>query len=233
VARAEWVSALMAARTLFVTGTDTGVGKTLVSAALLKGLRGAGFRAVGYKPVASGCTATADGLRNDDAQTLWAAGDPGWSYDDINPYAFADPIAPHIAAADAGVAVDIAVLDAGHARLAAASDWVVVEGAGGWQVPLNNDIDFADWASAAGWPVLLVVGMRLGCVNHAVLSAHAIAARTPLLGWIANLMPPLQTRVEENIACLERRIDAPLRARIGAHPPPDLVLNPDAWVGRK
>jgi len=220
------------ARTLFVTGTDTGVGKTLVSVALLRGLRTAGFRAVGYKPVASGCALTSEGLRNDDALALWAAGEPGWHYGDINPYAFADPIAPHIAAADAGVTVDTGVLAAGHARLAAANDWVIVEGAGGWHVPFDDDIDFADWVAGVGWPVLLVVGMRLGCVNHALLSAHAIAARTGMAGWVANVMPPVQARVDDNIACLESRMPAPCRATIEPAPTAELALNPDPWLAR-
>lgn len=222
----------MTARTLFVTGTDTGVGKTLISAALIRGLRAAGFRAVGYKPVASGCVVTPEGLRNDDAMALWRAGEPGWCYEDINPYAFVDPIAPHIAAADAGVAVDTAILNAGHARLAEACDWVIVEGAGGWQVPLNESEDFADWVAAAAWPVLLVVGMRLGCVNHALLSAHAIAARTVLAGWIANVLPPVQPRLRDNLSCLQERMPAPLRARVESFPAPELALNPDAWPDR-
>jgi len=219
----------MSARTIFVTGTDTGVGKTFIAAAMLRGLRDAGYTAVGYKPVASGCEVTPDGLRNDDALALQAAGTSGWDYDAINPYAFEPPIAPHIAAADAGVTVERAVLDAGHARLAAASDWVVVEGAGGWRVPLSPHFDFADWASAQAWRVVLVVGMRLGCVNHALLSATAIAARTPLLGWIANSLPPCQPRLEDNIACLERTLDASLLARIGIDPAPGLVLPAHGW----
>ncbi|GAB3680988.1 dethiobiotin synthase [Salinisphaera aquimarina] len=223
----------MTATTLFVTGTDTGVGKTRISVALLQGLRAAGHRAVGYKPIASGCERSGDGLRNDDALALQAASTPGWGYDAINPYAFAPPIAPHIAAADAGVVVDPAVLDAGHAQLAANSDWVIVEGAGGWHVPLSSTLDFADWVSAARWPVLLVVGMRLGCVNHAILSARAIAAGTTLAGWIANTLPPLQPRIEANIECLEQRIAAPLRARVPIDPPAELGLNPEPWIVRR
>ncbi|ROO27816.1 dithiobiotin synthetase [Salinisphaera orenii MK-B5] len=222
----------MTARTLFVTGTDTEVGKTRISTALLRGLRGAGQSAVGYKPVASGCVAGAEGLRNEDALALQAAGTPGWGYDAINPYAFGPAIAPHIAAADAGTTVDRAVLDAGHDALAAASDWVVVEGAGGWYVPLSDTLDFADWVAARGWPVLLVVGMRLGCVNHALLSAHAIAARTGLVGWIANTLPPEQPRLAANLACLEARMPAPLVARVGMDPAPDFTLNPALWFAR-
>ncbi|MES1926386.1 dethiobiotin synthase [Salinisphaera sp. T31B1] len=223
----------MTARTIFVTGTDTEVGKTLVSTALLRGLRSAGHRAVGYKPVASGCARTPTGLRNDDALALQAAGTPGWRYDAINPYAFAEPIAPHVAAADAGVTVLPDRLDTGHARLAAASDWVVVEGAGGWHVPLNAECDFADWVVGARWPVLLVVGMRLGCINHAVLSARAIRnAGAPLVGWVANLMPPLQPRVEDNLACLAQVLGVPPLARIPPMPDAELALNPEPWLAR-
>ncbi|MES1946649.1 dethiobiotin synthetase [Salinisphaera sp. C84B14] len=222
----------MTAQTLFVTGTDTGIGKTRVAVALLHGLRAAGFSAVGYKPVASGCEATAAGLRNEDALALQAASTPGWGYDAINPIALAEPIAPHIAAADAGVMIDSDVLDDGHARLAAASDWVVVEGAGGWHVPLGAHTDFAEWVSGHRWPTLLVVGMRLGCVNHAVLSARAIGAATPLVGWVANTLPPIQPRLEENIACLEQAITAPLCARVACDPRADLALNPLPWLVR-
>jgi dethiobiotin synthetase len=222
----------MTARTLFVTGTDTGIGKTRIAVALLHGLRAAGHRAVGYKPVASGCEPTPEGLRNEDALALWGASTPGWGYDAINPIALAEPIAPHIAAAEQGVTIDTGVLDAGHARLAADSDWVVVEGAGGWHVPLSDTIDFADWVSGHGWPTLLVVGMRLGCVNHAVLSARAIAARTALVGWVANTLPPVQPRLEENLSCLERMIEAPMRARVACDPPADLALNPEPWLAR-
>lgn len=222
----------MSAQTLFVTGTDTGIGKTRVAVALLRGLRAAGYHAVGYKPVASGCEAAADGLRNDDALALQAAGSPGWDYDAINPIALAAPIAPHIAAADAGVVIDTQMLDVGHARLAAASDWVVVEGAGGWHVPLSDNTDFADWVSGHAWPTLLVVGMRLGCVNHAVLSARAIADRAPFVGWVANTLPPRQPRLADNIACLERMIAAPLCARVACDAPRDFALNPEPWLAR-
>lgn len=219
----------MTARTLFVTGTDTEIGKTAIACALLRGLRQAGYRAVGYKPVASGCEHSPDGLRNADALALQAAGTPGVDYDAINPYAFEPAIAPHIAAAEAGVAIDRQRLDAGHARLAADADYVVVEGAGGWHVPLSPDLDFAEWVGGHRWPVLLVVGMRLGCVNHALLSARAIAAATRLLGWVANELPLSQPRLEANVACLEPRMPAPMRARVAAHAHTRLALNPADW----
>ncbi|MES1935270.1 dethiobiotin synthase [Salinisphaera hydrothermalis] len=222
----------MTAHTLFVTGTDTEIGKTRIATALLRGLVAAGHVAVGYKPVASGCETTSDGLRNEDALALAAAGSPGFAYDEINPYAFEPPIAPHIAAADAGVTIERDVLDAGHARLAERADWVVVEGAGGWHVPLGTDWDFADWASRHDWPVLLVVGMRLGCVNHAMLSARAIAATTRFAGWVANTLPPRQPRLEENLGWLDHAMPGPCVARVPIDPPADLAIRPQAWRDR-
>ncbi|MDA3921759.1 MAG: dethiobiotin synthase [Salinisphaera sp.] len=220
----------MVAQTLFVTGTDTEVGKTRVACALLRGLVAAGERAVGYKPVASGCDKTPQGLRNEDALALMAAGSPGFTYDQINPYAFEPAIAPHIAAADVGVMIDIERLDGAHEMLAQQADWVVVEGAGGWHVPLAGTLDFATWASDHRWPVVLVVGMRLGCVNHALLSARAIAARTRLLGWVANTLPPVQPRLDDNLACLDTAMPAPHCARVRLDPPAGLAIDPRPWL---
>lgn len=222
----------MTAHTLFVTGTDTEIGKTRIATALLRGLVAAGHTAVGYKPVASGCTPTPEGLRNEDALALMAAGSPGFAYDEINPAAFEPAIAPHIAAAEAGAPIVRAALDAGHAHLAARADWVVVEGAGGWHVPLGEDWDFADWVDGHGWPTLLVVGMRLGCVNHAMLSARAIAARTRLLGWVANTLPPRQARLDDNLNWLEAAMPAPCVARVPINPPATYAIDPNDWQGR-
>ena len=204
--------------TVFVTGTDTGVGKTHVSAALLRAARASGLRVCGYKPVASGCERDADGaLRNEDALALLAASGADESYEAVNPYAFEPPLAPHIAAREAGVEVDLRVLDAAADRLAGRHDWLLVEGAGGWRVPLNDAADFSDWISARRWPVLLVVGMRLGCVSHALLTAESIRARgLHLAGWVANELPPRQDRLEENLRTIVDRIGAPLLGRIGA-----------------
>lgn len=202
--------------TIFVTGTDTGVGKTLVSQGLLHRLRAAGHSAAGFKPVASGAGRGGEGLRNDDAERLLAASTPGLCYAEVNPYCFEPPIAPHLAAREAGVEIDPAVLDRAHARLAGRHDWVVVEGAGGWQVPLNARDTFADWVAARGWPVILVVGMRLGCISHALLSAESIARRTRLLGWVANVLPPAPDRLRDNIDTLRARLDAPLLATVPA-----------------
>ncbi|MES0874877.1 dethiobiotin synthase [Sinimarinibacterium thermocellulolyticum] len=197
-------------RTIFVTGTDTGVGKTHASCALLRRARRKGLRACGYKPVASGCERTAEGLRNADALALLAESAPGLAYAQVNPYPLEPPIAPHVAARDAGVRLDLAVLDAGHDALAATHELVLVEGAGGWRVPLHDTIGFDDWVAARGWPVVLVVAMRLGCINHALLSAESIVRRTHLLGWIANCMPPEMPRLQESLQTLRQRLPAPL-----------------------
>lgn len=201
---------------LFVTATDTGAGKTLVAAALLHAARAHDLRAVGMKPVASGCDQTPRGLRNDDALRLLAASTPGFDYADINPYAFAEPVAPHLAARDAGVRLDAAFLIKKYQYLESRADLVVVEGAGGWRVPLGEDYDFADLSVRAGWPVVLVVAMRLGCINHALLSVESIRRRARLAGWVANCLPPRQPRLEDNLDSLRARIDAPL---LGVVPP--------------
>ena len=195
--------------TLFVTGTDTGVGKTYVSCALLHAAQAQGLRVCGFKPVASGCERTSEGLRNEDALALQAAADTQESYAVINPYAFEPAIAPHLAARQAGVQVSLDRLNQAHAQLAARYERVMVEGAGGWQVPLNDSTSFADWVAERQWPVLLVVGMRLGCINHALLSAESIARRTRLLGWFANPLPPEMPCLSENIAELTRLMPAP------------------------
>ncbi|MGH8460137.1 MAG: dethiobiotin synthase [Stenotrophobium sp.] len=214
----------MSAQTIFVTGTDTGVGKTHISCALLRQLRAQKLKACGYKPVASGCVDTPQGLRNDDALALQEAAATREPYEYINPYAFAPAIAPHLAARAAGVRVKTTQLDAAHAELAARYDWLVVEGAGGWLVPLNEDLTFAGWVAQRGWPVLLVVGMRLGCINHALLSAEAIMRRARLVGWVANVLPPQMAELGDNIETLKRRMPAPLLGvmPVGADAPLDL-----------
>ena len=206
----------MASATIFITGTDTGVGKTLVARAVLLRLRAEGLTAAGFKPVAAGAARTGDGLRNDDALLLQAASAPGLDYAEVNPWCFEPPIAPHLAAQEAGVAIAAEALDAAHARLAARHDWVVTEGAGGWMVPLAPGLGFADWIERRRWPVLLVVGMRLGCINHALLSAEAIRRRTRLVGWVANALPPVQDRLRGNIDSLRALRPEPLLAVVPA-----------------
>ncbi len=207
--------------TLFVTGTDTGVGKTYAACAVIRALRAAGLRIGAMKPVASGCERTADGLRNDDALALIEATGRSLAYADVNPYAFEPPIAPHLAAAAVNVDIDLAVLDAAHARLAADCEVLVVEGAGGWRVPLSSEAgrpSYAGWVADHDWPVLLVVGLRLGCLNHALLTAESIARRVPLVGWIANRLPPEQPAWQDNVATLTQQLPAPL---LGCLPPDD------------
>ncbi|MDT0634229.1 dethiobiotin synthase [Spectribacter hydrogenoxidans] len=217
---------------LFVTGTDTEIGKTHVAAALIRALRASGLRVAPFKPVSAGCERTPEGLRNEDALALIEAAGGGFHYDDVNPVALADPVAPHLAAADSGLVIDPAVLDAAHARLAASADLVVVEGAGGWRVPLTPTLDTADWVAGHGWPVLLVVGMRLGCLNHALLSAEAIARRTWLAGWVANVLPPVQPRWRDNVASLQARLpETAARVVIEPGANPEAAVQPlvDIW----
>ncbi|GAB6039701.1 dethiobiotin synthase [Endothiovibrio diazotrophicus] len=198
-------------RGLFVTGTDTGVGKSRIAVALIERLRGDGRPVAGFKPVAAGCERTAAGLRNDDALALQGAGAPLLPYERINPYAFAPAIAPHLAAAAAGVEMTVAELLEHYRALEAEVGRVVVEGAGGWLVPLNRHENLADLAVALDLPVVLVVAIRLGCLNHALLTVEAIRARgLPLHGWIANLVDGETPCHRENVQTLAERLDARL-----------------------
>lgn len=195
----------------FVTGTDTGVGKTLVSCALLRAFTAQGKSAVGMKPVAAGCENSAAGLQCEDVEQLIAAGTVVAPRELVNPYAFCPPIAPHIAAAQAGVEIHLERIAAAFSRLQTLADVVIVEGVGGWRVPLNEREDTADMARSLGLPVILVVGMRLGCLNHALLSAAAIeSAGLKLAGWVANRIDPGMPVFEENRRALENRLAAPL-----------------------
>jgi dethiobiotin synthetase len=197
-------------RGFYVTGTDTGIGKTVVSTALLHALRARGLRAVGMKPVASGCVDSPQGWRNDDALALQAASEPQPAYADLNPYALPLPLAPELAAREAGITIALDTILVAHARLQAQADAVVVEGVGGWAAPLSAMLDQADLVRALDLPVLLVVGLRLGCLNHAILSAHAIAADgCRLAGWIGNAIDPDMQRRDEHRALLQARIAAP------------------------
>jgi dethiobiotin synthetase len=200
---------------VFVTGTDTGVGKTLVSAALLHALARHYPRVVGMKPVAAGTTLV-DGVQaNDDVLALRAASNCRVPPELDNPVLLADPLSPHIAAARAGVEISIAHLVACQQQLLAHADAVVVEGAGGFMVPLSDTQTGADLAQALGLPVVLVVGLRLGCLNHALLTAGAIRARgLTLAGWIANHVDPDMLAQADNIAFLQQQLQAPLLACI-------------------
>ena len=206
----------------FVTGTDTGVGKTLVCCALLYGFAALGKSVIGMKPVAAGAVESAGGLLNADVSLLRAASNVEALLGLVNPYCFKPPIAPHIAAQQVGVDIDVTRIGQAFAKLAAMADVVIVEGVGGFCVPLNTSDDGADLAQCLGLPVILVVGMRLGCLNHALLTAHAIRARRiRLAGWIANHIDPAMDVVEDNIAALADRLDAPLLGEIEFSPSPD------------
>lgn len=196
---------------VFIAGTDTGIGKTHAACTLLHALRAAGYSACGMKPVASGCVETADGLRNDDALALQAAGSAAnLPYALINPVALRDPLSPHLAAAHDGVEISLAPMRAAFDRLSAGHQCVVVEGVGGWLVPLAPGLFAADIAKQWRLPVILVVGLRLGCLNHALLSARAILADgCHLLGWIGNRVDPAMDAPEENLATLRELLPAP------------------------
>ena len=167
----------LASRGFFVTGTDTGVGKTLIACALLNAFAAAGRRVAGMKPVAAGADETAEGLVNADVRLLRGASSVAAPLALVNPYCFMPPVAPHIAAERAGVTIDLKRIAQAFAQLAAIADVVIVEGAGGFCVPLNRHEDAADLACRLGLPVILVVGLRLGCLNHALLTAQAVRAR--------------------------------------------------------
>lgn len=201
----------------FVTGTDTGVGKTLVAAALLRAAAVAGLRSVGIKPVAAGSVDRNGSPVNEDALLLQASGSIALPYEQINPVALREARAPHLAAAHEGRRLDVGELVACCRGVAAVEhDLLLVEGAGGWQVPLNERETMADLAAVLGWPVILVVGMRLGCLNHALLTAGAIrAVGLRLAGWVANSAWPEMPALGENIASLDARLGAP---RLGAVP---------------
>jgi dethiobiotin synthetase len=177
--------------TLFVTGTDTGIGKTRAALSLMAALQCRGLRVAAMKPVASGCEVTAAGLRNDDAEALLRQTNVSLSYEEINPYTFAPPIAPHLAAIEVNQTVNINYIINIHAALRQRADVIIVEGAGGWRVPLNQYVGFCDLAAALDAQVILVVGLRLGCINHALLSAEAIwHDGLALFGWLGNHIDP-------------------------------------------
>jgi dethiobiotin synthetase len=207
----------------FVTGTDTGVGKTLIACALLHAFARTGARVVGMKPVAAGAVLTADGYVNDDVTQLRAASTVKAELALLNPYCFEPAIAPHIAAAKCGVTIDLEKIVAACAQLATMADQVIVEGAGGFYIPLNANENTADLAQRLGLPVIIVVGMRLGCMNHALLTAQAIrACGLKLAGWVANRIDPAMPVATENITALAQRLASPLLGVI------DFSVAPDA-----
>ena len=212
----------MAARGFFVTGTDTGIGKTLIACALLHAYARQGKRVAGMKPVAAGAAPSAEGLINDDVMMLRAASNVQAPRALVNPYCFEPPIAPHVAAEQAGVAIDLTHIAQAFTQLTAGADVVIVEGIGGFCVPLNHSDDSADLVQYLGLPLILVVGVRLGCLNHALLTAHAIRARgLRLAGWIANRIDPTMTVADESIKALAERLAAPLLGEIEFTAAPD------------
>jgi dethiobiotin synthetase len=203
---------------LFITGTDTGVGKTVIAAALVRTLVAQGHRVAVMKPVASGSEHTSEGLRNEDALALMAAANVAAPYDHVNPYCFEPAISPHIAAEEAGIAVDTAHIRHNFDILAAAADLVIVEGAGGWFAPIGQKTSISDLAKALDLPVVLVVGIRLGCINHARLTKLAIEMQhqPKLAGWIANTIDPVMPRQKENLETLTRHLGEPPLAIVPA-----------------
>lgn len=197
----------MKLRGLFVTGTDTGVGKTRVAVALIHALRAQGLRVAAMKPVSAG---SAPGELNEDVVALMQAANVTANVRDVNPYAFVEPVAPHIAAQQAGVRIDLDVIAESYARLAAVAEVVVVEGAGGWRVPLNERDDMASLAQRLDLPVVLVVGLRLGCINHALLAVESIASRhMHWAGWVGNHIDPEMAQQAANLDALRVRLPDP------------------------
>jgi dethiobiotin synthetase len=212
-------------RGFFVTGTDTGVGKTLVSCALLRAYAARGLRVIGMKPVAAGASDVKGVLVNDDVEQLIAASNVDTPRERINPYCFGAAIAPHIAAADEKITIKINEIVESSRCLSALADVLIVEGAGGFCVPLNATQTSADLSHELALPVELVVGMRLGCLNHALLTSEAIRARGLVLaGWIANHIDATMSQAHANVAALQVRLCAPLLARIAYAPVPDPVV---------
>jgi dethiobiotin synthetase len=198
---------------LFITGTNTGVGKTAVSAAILRLLAAEGIRAVGLKPIASGSErkGTGEQLRNADALELQAAAPVHLPYESVNPWCFEPAIAPHLAAEEAGQATPLGPLLEWYQRVTADAEFALVEGAGGWRVPLHPEGFLSDLPETLGLDLILVVGATLGCLNHARLTAEAIhvAGRCRLLGWIANQIDPGFERPSANLGSLERLLGTP------------------------
>lgn len=209
----------------FVTGTDTGIGKTTVSCALLRAFAAQGNRVVGMKPVTAGCRREGDLLISEDVEQLQAASTVSAPLALVNPYTFEPPVAPHIAADQAGVEIDLEQIEAAFKKLQSLADIVVVEGVGGFRVPLNQNQDTADMAVKLGLPVILVVGMRLGCLNQALLTLEAITHRgLALAGWVANFTQaaPMDA-AEANITTLQQKIPAPLLGILEFQAFPDFI----------
>lgn len=203
----------------FITGTDTEVGKTIASSALLCAANRQGWRTAGYKPVASGSEWQEGYLRNSDALSLQACSSVDLSYDEVNPYTFAEATSPHIASHSEGRDIEARLMSQGLAALRAKAEWVLVEGAGGWFTPLGDGFSFDQWVIGERLPVILVVGVKLGCINHALLTAQAVTqAGLPLVGWVANCVIAPGKRHKEYMATLHRALSAPCLGEIPYRP---------------
>ncbi|MBG6244406.1 dethiobiotin synthase [Candidatus Symbiopectobacterium sp. 'North America'] len=199
----------------FITGTDTEVGKTIASGALLQAAARAGYRCAGYKPVASGAEMTPQGIRNEDACHLQVRSSVSLTYDEVNPLVFIEPTSPHIVSRVEQQPIDFEVMSRGLAALTEKADWVLVEGAGGWFTPLTVQQTYADWVQHEQLPVILVVGIKLGCINHALLTTQAVTqAGLTLAGWIANDIQPSGRWHQDYLETLQRHLLAPLLGEI-------------------
>ena len=195
----------------FITGTDTEVGKTFVTVGLIEYIAAHGVRVAGMKPIASGCERTPDGLLNADALGIQTVSTADLPYALVNPFAFEPAIAPHIAAQQAGMSIDLETIESNFSNIAGRSEMVIVEGVGGWEVPIGDSLGMPDVATALGLPVILVVGIRLGCINHALLTASAVReSGLELAGWVANRIDPDTLEQAEIIASIGQRIGAPM-----------------------
>lgn len=204
---------------LFITGTDTASGKTLIAGALLNYLNHLGRKTLAFKPVSAGCQETPDGLRNQDAVELGAIASLKIPYSEVNPVVFKEPIAPHIAAAKIKTKITLTHLIDHYNQLKNYQpEHIIIEGAGGWRVPINNKQYISDFVKVANIPVILVVGMRLGCINHSLLTYEAMQKDgVKLAGWVANILDAKMLVVEENIACLKNVINGPLLGIVPYH----------------
>ncbi|MCU7555255.1 dethiobiotin synthase [Alteromonas sp. ASW11-19] len=207
----------------FVTGTDTDVGKTYVSSLLLQAAAQLGKRSAGYKPVSAGCDVIDGELVNDDAVQLQRAGSLALPLSTVNPIAFTPPVAPHIAAEEAGTVISTATIESGLQHIARQTpDLLIMEGAGGWRLPIGDGRYLSDVVAALKLPVIIVVGMRLGCLNHALLTAEAVQRDgLTITGWIANQVQPDMARYAQNLATLEQLMPAPLLAEVPYQGAPD------------
>ncbi len=210
----------------FIIGTDTNVGKTYVASQLIQHFVAAGYKTIGMKPIASGGELAENGeLNNEDVLTLKAASNIQTANNLISPYAFAPAIAPHIAAQQEGVSIRIDAIQQAYMQLTKLAEVVIVEGAGGFFVPINAKQTLADVAVALNIPVILVVGIKLGCINHALLTVEAIQARgLSLAGWVANQIEPEMPMIEENLATLKQRISAPCLSSVKWQKPAQFEL---------